>query len=58
MWDEGAVTYKYHDNMYLDTSIINTVSIINNDSAKRLIDNVGIDHILFGSDMPWARASR
>ncbi|MBO4949415.1 MAG: amidohydrolase [Clostridia bacterium] len=57
MWEEGADVYKYHDNMYLDTSIINTVSIINNDSAKRLIDNVGIDHILFGSDMPWARAS-
>ena len=56
MWDEGADIYKHHENMYLDTSIINTVSIINNDSAKRLIDNVGIDHILFGSDMPWARA--
>ncbi len=57
MWDDGARVYKYHKNMYLDTSIINTVSIIKNDSAKRLIDNVGVDHILFGSDMPWARAS-
>jgi len=57
MWDKGADTYKYHDNMYLDTSIINTVSIICNDSAKRIIDNVGIDHVLFGSDMPWARPS-
>lgn len=57
MWDDGAKIYKHHDNMYLDTSIINTVSIIKNDSAKRLIDNVGIDHILFGSDMPWAKPS-
>lgn len=57
MWDEGADTYKYHDNMYLDTSIINTVAIIKNDTAKRIIHNVGADHILFGSDMPWARAS-
>ena len=57
MWDNGAATYKYHENMYLDTSIINTVDIIDNDTAKRIIDNVGVDHILFGSDMPWARAS-
>lgn len=57
MWDEGANTYKYHDNMYLDTSIINTVAIINNNTAKQIIDNVGVNHILFGSDMPWARAS-
>lgn len=57
MWEKGAETYTYHKNMYLDTSIINTVDIIGNDTAKRIIDNVGADHILFGSDMPWARAS-
>lgn len=56
MWNEGAEIYKYHENMYLDTSIINTVAIIDNGTAKRIIENVGIDHILFGSDMPWARA--
>lgn len=57
MWKEGAETYKYHNNMYLDTSIINTVAIIENVLAKRIIDNVGVDHILFGSDMPWAKPS-
>lgn len=57
MWDDCAKIYTYHENMYLDTSIINTVDIIENETAKRIIDNVGTDHILFGSDMPWARAS-
>jgi len=57
MWEDAANIYRYHNNMYLDTSIINTVAIINNDTAKRIIDNVGVDRILFGSDMPWARAS-
>ena len=57
MWENGAQVYTHHDNMYLDTSMINTVEIIENDTAKRIIENVGIDHLLFGSDMPWARAS-
>ncbi|MBQ7400149.1 MAG: amidohydrolase [Clostridia bacterium] len=57
MWEDAAEKYKRHDNMYLDTSIINTVAIIDNSVAKQIISNVGIDHILFGSDMPWARAN-
>ena len=57
MWQSAAEKYKRHDNMYLDTSIINTVAIIDNSVAKQIISNVGIDHILFGSDMPWARAN-
>lgn len=57
MWEDAAEKYKYHENMYLDTSIINTVAIIDNNVAKRIIENVGIEHVLFGSDMPWARAN-
>lgn len=53
MWDEAARVLKYHENMYVDTSMINTVGVISNDAALKIIEKVGVDHVLFGSDMPW-----
>ncbi len=55
MWAEfeRAVTGK--DNLYIDTSMTGTVARLNPDTARKIIDKIGINHVLFGSDMPWAR---
>ena len=57
MWNDAANTLTHHENMYIDTSMINTVAKIDSYDAKKIIMNVGADRVLFGSDMPWGRPS-
>ena len=57
MWHNAADILTHHDNMYIDTSMINTIAKIDNDDAKRIIENVGEDRVVFGSDMPWGMPS-
>lgn len=55
MWDEFSRTVRRHENMYIDTSMTDTVAKLDVATALKIIENVGPDHVLFGSDMPWAR---
>ena len=55
LWERFADTVKAHDNLYIDTSMTNTVDILDNDTAKRIFEIHGFDKFLFGSDTPWER---
>lgn len=55
MWDEFADVLEAHENLWLDTSMTRTRNLINDDTARKLICKMGIDHILFGSDSPWEK---
>ncbi len=53
MWEEFSRELEPHDNLWLDCSQTRTAHRVNNDTAKRIIDKMGVDKILFGSDAPW-----
>lgn len=55
MWDKFSRCVRRHENMYIDTSMTDTVAKLEVKTALKIIDNVGVDRVLFGSDMPWAR---
>lgn len=57
MWEEFSVDLERHDNIWLDCSQTRTAHKVNNDTAKRIIDKMGADKILFGSDAPWEKQS-
>lgn len=53
MWEEFSVGLERHDNLWTDCSQTRTAHKVHNDTAKRIIDKIGVDKILFGSDAPW-----
>ena len=55
MWEQFAEILDAHQNLWLDTSMTRTANLINDDTARKLISNMGTDHILFGSDSPWEK---
>ncbi len=55
LWNEFACTVKPHKNLYIDTSMTNTVAKINNKTALKLFEIHGVEKFLFGSDSPWER---
>ena len=57
MWDEFAEKLEAHPNLWIDTSMSRTRNLIKDSTALKLINNIGIDHILFGSDSPWENQS-
>lgn len=50
-WEDVFDVVAGEDDVYLDTAIC--LPYISEDMFKHLIDCVGEDHILFGSDSPW-----
>lgn len=55
MWEQFADILEPHENLWLDTSMTRTANLINDETAKKLISKMGVDHILFGSDSPWEK---
>ncbi len=55
LWDEFSQKVKAHDNLYIDTSMTNTVAHLDNEVGKRIFEIHGYDKFLFGSDSPWER---
>lgn len=53
LWDETAEKLRYHDNLYLDTSMTRTAAKAEPKTLRRLIEKMSDEHILFGSDAPW-----
>lgn len=52
MWDD-VERYLVGTNIYLDTAYIK--DYISPEQCRRIIENHGAEHILFGSDSPWER---
>ena len=50
-WDRAAAVYR-GTGIYIDTSYSHGRVIV--PLAKEVIDSVGCDHVLFGSDAPWS----
>lgn len=53
MWDEFLRDLNPHNNLWLDSSQTRTAHLIKDDTAKKIIAKMGVDHILFASDAPW-----
>ena len=55
LWEEFSQKVKAHDNLYIDTSMTNTVAHLDIEVGKRIFEIHGHDKFLFGSDSPWER---
>lgn len=53
MWEDTAHNLTYHDNLYLDTSMTCTAARPEKKHVRRILETVGVEHILLGSDSPW-----
>lgn len=53
MWGDTANNLEYHDNLYLDCAMTRTSAVIDNSDALRIVEKMGAEHILLGSDSPW-----
>lgn len=53
MWRDTAENLEPHGNLYLDTSMTMTGHKLDAETALRIIEKIGENHILFGSDAPW-----
>lgn len=54
IWEEASEKYKNYDNFFVDTS--SSFHYINLDTAKRIIDNYGVDKLMFATDYPMWNA--
>jgi len=54
-WDRVESELVPRDNLYLDTSMTDTIAKLSPDTAKKIISHHGTEHILLGSDLPWER---
>ena len=54
IWEEASEKYKNYDNFYVDTS--SSLHYITLETAKRIIDNYGIDKLMFATDYPMWNA--
>jgi predicted TIM-barrel fold metal-dependent hydrolase len=51
LWYDAIKAAKRRENLYLETSGNLSVAI------EKMVDNVGSDRVLFGSDMPWVNSA-
>lgn len=54
IWEDACKELKYFDNFFVDTS--SSFYYISLDTAKQIIDNYGIDKIMFATDYPMWNA--
>lgn len=54
-WHEIAQKLEYHDNLYLDSSMTQTCQKIDVADAMCILEKIGTDHVLLGSDSPWEK---
>ncbi len=50
-WERVAENYAGHDEIYIDTSM--GFTYYSRETFLEIVDAMGADHILFGSDSPW-----
>ncbi|MCR5432723.1 MAG: amidohydrolase family protein [Lachnospiraceae bacterium] len=53
-WDSVAQNYAGLDNMYIDTSM--GMKDYPHETFLEIVNAIGADHVLFGSDSPWSDA--
>lgn len=54
-WTETAEKLEPSENLWLDTSMSRTKNKISAETALRIIEKIGVPHILLGSDSPWEK---
>lgn len=57
LWEETLRDLPAHENLYLDTSMTRTAARADVQTLRALVEKMGAEHILFGSDAPWERPS-
>ena len=54
IWEEASEKYKGLPNFYVDTS--SSLHYISLETAKKIIDNYGVDKVIFATDYPMWNA--